>query len=108
MEVVRRLNHSDLYLKTGNFFSKAFYFNPPLTEIVTKSFRKIEDLHSYYNFQNVKDKKGRIGFFSTIFSNLTTLKPVDSVVDRTKNVKIKNVVEIKDKSKPADQASNER
>ena len=49
-----------------------------------------------------------MAFYSTIFSKLTTLIPVDSVVDQTKNVKIKNVVEIKEKSIPVDQANKER
>ena len=67
--------------------SKAFYFNPPKQEITDAGIREVKYISCYYNLKNVL-QDGRFEFYTTIFSNLETLIPVDSTVDGPKMIKI--------------------
>jgi len=60
-DVVEALNNNYIYLNEEkisqnniSYISKATYFNPPITRSITKNLRIIQDLDSYYNFQNIK------------------------------------------------------
>ena len=61
-------------------YSEAFYFNPPKEEIVDSGTREVKYITYYYNFLN-EERNGKFEFFTTIFSDLKTLIPVDSTVD---------------------------
>ena len=71
----RRLENNKAFSK-----STARMFNPPQkTRVdITRRFREIEDLKSYYNFQNIRDKEGKMRFFSSVYSDRETLIPVNA------------------------------
>ena len=65
--------------------SKAVYFNPPEKEIINKSKRIIQDMHCYYNLQNIKSNGG-FELSSTLFSDRFILTPVDSTIEYLRNI----------------------
>ena len=85
--------------------SIAFYYNLPLKETVDIGRREIVDLNCYYNLQNERSSDGNFGFFSTLYSDLTDLLPVDCLVDLHPNQK--NFRTINAESKKVIEASNE-
>ena len=94
-DVVNILNSSFQYLYNEEFdsgntscSSKAVYFNPPEKEIIDKSKRIIQDLHCYYNLQNIQSnaEETEFGLFSTLFSDRSILTPVDSTIERLTNI----------------------
>ena len=94
-DVVNILNSSFQYLYNEKFDSgkiscnsKAVYFNPPEKEIINKSKRIIQDLHCYYNLQNIQSntEDTEFGLYSTLFSDRSILTPGDSTIDSIPNI----------------------
>ena len=91
-DIVNILNSSFQYSLNEKFdsgktacLSKAVYFNPPEKEMINKSKRAIQDLHCYYNLQNIQSS-AEFGLFSTLFSDRLTLTPVDSTIEYLPNI----------------------
>ena len=94
LEVVETLNKSSIYFGKTLNISKAFYFNPPETELTNKSKRLIPDLQCYYNLQNILND-GVYEFFSSVYSGSTLLVPVDSTIELIEGIKFTNRIDPK-------------
>jgi hypothetical protein len=89
-DVVTCLNESYTNIHRGKIennqqaeISIAIHFNRN-EETIKRKYRFINNLNCYYNFQNtilVEDGETSYPFFSSIYSDLTDLIPVDSVLD---------------------------
>jgi hypothetical protein len=86
-DVVDALNENSIYINEGGNNSEslrnnsiAILFNPPNRRTVNRNKRIIKDLNCYYNLQNVL-KDGEFEFFSSIFSDRTSLIAIDSVLE---------------------------